>query len=192
MLRWHTIAIWFVVALAPECMLITCALTARPSEWSRVGANGGYIIAKVGRDIEIFTYVVSDKPREFSGSEIDPDLLARLRRDPPLRFDWAGVHLHIELDRRVHVHGGIISGDDRGIYRELSFPTLIPIGFIAIFATLPVLAARRSRRYLVGCCKVCGYDLRESARRCPECGKPRPDKGTFPSTENVERKSGRS
>jgi hypothetical protein len=53
-----------------------------------------------------------------------------------------------------------------------------PIWFVAaLFAVLPVLRVmvssrerREYRRRMVGLCRSCGYDLRASPDRCPECG----------------------
>lgn len=55
----------------------------------------------------------------------------------------------------------------------------------AITAALPTIwialalgQFRRARRTWRGLCPTCGYDLRASPDRCPECGTPRPVSGT--------------
>jgi hypothetical protein len=42
---------------------------------------------------------------------------------------------------------------------------------LVLFALLPALAARRAWQYRrPGVCRACGYDLRATPGRCPECG----------------------
>jgi hypothetical protein len=61
----------------------------------------------------------------------------------------------------------------RDIWHEHGF--FAPMGFLAaVTATLPaVWSATNVKRRMRGrsnCCKACGYDLRATPDRCPECG----------------------
>jgi hypothetical protein len=51
----------------------------------------------------------------------------------------------------------------------LIVPTLLMLGILTI------AIVRKRRRLREGCCVTCGYDLRASPERCPECGTPVPN-----------------
>jgi hypothetical protein len=73
---------------------------------------------------------------------------------------------------------GFFFGESKGQAFERKM-ILLPMWFVvAVFALLPLAAGtrlvrrrRRARRLNTGHCIACGYDLRASPDRCPECGR---------------------
>jgi hypothetical protein len=54
--------------------------------------------------------------------------------------------------------------------RVLILPLWLLAALFSLPRTLPMLKRRLRRRIPAGCCKRCGYDLRATPDRCPECG----------------------
>src|SRR6185437_13898457 len=52
---------------------------------------------------------------------------------------------------------------------DLKLPYYILLPFGAVFATAALLKGIRKNYLAVSRCAVCGYDLRASQDRCPEC-----------------------
>ena len=67
-------------------------------------------------------------------------------------------------------HNGVLHGSYWLIAR-FRFPWLLPLlPFLPSYVLAVFRACRRRRRRLRGLCLNCGYDIRGSACRCPECG----------------------
>ena len=107
-------------------------------------------------------------------------------RNPFRGWRWTSVRSNA-LDKPWQRHRGLgfyadaFKQDLSDLHSGLAAPTEMKYGVVPYWAValpasvLPALAAcgarrRRARRRL-GLCPACGYDLRATPGRCPECGK---------------------
>src|SRR5204862_6682225 len=66
-----------------------------------------------------------------------------------------------------------LTGNSNGVPRPFSELIAPHWSFALLFGTLPAVWAvlrLRRRRFAAGRCSACGYDLRATPNRCPECG----------------------
>jgi hypothetical protein len=117
-----------------------------------VGSDSGELWFTVYRDANTAGDPIDSRPR--------PEYWRR----PAFRGDWR------EFAERSRMGFGFIPANGSGLPGG---STLIPYWFpTPLAAVLPMawIARRRLRRPHTCCCPTCGYDLRATPDRCPECG----------------------
>jgi hypothetical protein len=91
------------------------------------------------------------------------------------------IELPLPMQRRVRTLGFNLW---RGHYNDGTwFVVMAPVGYVgALLLVLPsawsFATIRRRKLNAMGFCLTCGYDLRATIDRCPECGTPIPAKVT--------------
>ena len=87
--------------------------------------------------------------------------------DEPPHWVWRGRRAAILPIWSPQVHP-----NDYDQLLWISLPLWIPtlVFGISLYACRPLLHRRRRKRKKLGLCLKCGYDLRSSKDRCPECG----------------------
>jgi hypothetical protein len=110
-----------------------------------------------------------------------PDAFRYYRSGNPQGFGTRAISLKAEP--RMWSVGPILHFayfDSIPSYAERFVEIMLPWWFLTLLtAVLPFVRIRqwfRRRGYPAGCCSVCGYDLRASQDRCPECGTVIPSK----------------
>ncbi|MGH7176479.1 MAG: hypothetical protein ACREJC_03775, partial [Tepidisphaeraceae bacterium] len=113
------------------------------------------------------------------------DAVEHNTRYPNIRrtIDWRLLGFRFELVRQVLYPRWVSHGDNQTIewgpvatwgvavpgWACIALSAVMPIRWIVVFRR-----GRREKKIAAGICLRCGYDLRSSPERCPECGDPRP------------------
>lgn len=164
-------------------------------QWYRPGDRRGH--DSVTANVALYRGRVSfqyNRYRREAGGERErrnaPSVLTygrrgRLAYERPALSTFLGVHYsftssqvqpQVVLQLRTAPDGTMtqrMEQEDAGTYERTVFvlPMWIPLVLLTIPAVrFQVSKLRRSRRGRQGLCVHCGYDLRASAHRCPECG----------------------
>ena len=86
--------------------------------------------------------------------------------------EWSDVSLH-RFARLGFAYENTVGHSLAGFWRlrRVMFPALLPAIAVAVPPIISLRALMRARaRRRKGLCQRCGYDLRASPARCPECG----------------------
>lgn len=176
-------------SLVAFCTVITLAF---PLLWFRSNRVSDIFVkdGADGRHYELTTLAAQVRLTVVDGWPAR-EPLRYFRNRPPVGYPIFG---HQPLDFRMRHVGTAgrsgttsffpraVGGPDRGggvrvTYRTFSIPMALFIILIGAFPAWDVLIARqrrllRERRLTHNLCPRCGYDLRSSPDRCPECGAP--------------------
>lgn len=176
----------FISAISLLAFVLILALWAR-SNWALDGVDE--IAASPSRKIDIGAR--STKGRVWLSIAAYTQIGGKWSLYPPKHFeddDGRRQHLYLSgIQSGLQSVGWVHSGFGAACYRDGSFPAaagiplkvklLSPDWFLALLASLlplrwMVVRTRIRRMREAAQCVQCGYDLRASPDRCPECGTP--------------------
>lgn len=134
------------------------------------------------RGSAIVVKVMSRRPPIAPGPD-DGTLICRLPRGESLVLHNVSLSRETTWERMGFGYGGLSENEDADFFsgldqidsfRILSIPTWLLCALAALLPVRRVVAVlgawQLTRRSKFGHCRCCGYDLRATPTRCPECG----------------------
>jgi hypothetical protein len=107
------------------------------------------------------------RPRRWAGTaDLRPPRWPWTFETRPHGFALAGFY----VERRVRGPAGSAAGRTGATY-VAAVPHWFVLATLLLLARWQYRVIRRRRRYGPAVCRACGYDLRATPDRCPECGK---------------------
>jgi hypothetical protein len=97
----------------------------------------------------------------------------------PTKLEFVAVAVSLLLAIGFNVYDSIFNTPDvHPLQRDRIYLHLVGVFFIVVNFIIDGIIARRVGRPMMrlrrGLCPTCGYDLRATTERCPECGAPAP------------------
>ena len=163
---------WDLVAVVSLVLFLTTAVMWVSSYWwyDELGVMAGRQLFSVnsaaGDSSWIWDTDYFGDPRRYARRQPLTDSMYAQGMGHYLEHRFAGFAARYRFDP---------SGSGRGgtMFRVLVVPYWFLLGVTAAAPAWWLAVTRRRRRRLAaGLCTGCGYDLRASTGRCPECGKP--------------------
>lgn len=153
----------FVFTLLPAVSLLLCAVLT--TVWAVSSARGGFLQLLQVRSVGLYCEHHSLELLRRGDVVVVPWTSLRAPRLPGVAWDLHAQFAGFEIGRGSYVScgGGVISMPQDVVRAPLWF-------LIGLFGVLPARWLCNRRRPGLGSCARCGYDLRATPARCPECG----------------------
>lgn len=137
------------------------AMTINLASWSNpngIKSSSLYLYAERGKIYLTYSNLIWNRPRPGASQ-------SWLEFSSPISGDVDFPYYFCGFGYRPFDTGSALQGLE---WTAISIPHWAPIcGSIAFLA---IWMRRRSKRFVAGQCSNCGYDLRATPNRCPECG----------------------